>query len=197
MCVSYHAWIVCVLLCACLCHQDLNDPFSWRLRNSGRCMSFFLAMTVVGDLERHLPKHTGERRFTCTICPRTFTRLQYLREHVNVHLGHRPYECSSCGMSFHDLASCHRHVQKHKQVLELQTSQQQLDQGQDKSEQQLGSKVNVFCCFYVYLGHQVCKIPILDFHRFLAYIYARILGMGTKVLKKNLLKCVGSFVLSY
>ena len=58
--------------------------------------------------------HTGARPFMCSVCPKTFTRLNYLKEHLNVHYGKKPYSCSECSAAFPDNISLHRHKRKHK-----------------------------------------------------------------------------------
>lgn len=48
------------------------------------------------------------------MCPKRFTRQQYLNEHLNVHIGNKPYSCNKCEEKFHDLSTYHRHLKKHK-----------------------------------------------------------------------------------
>lgn len=90
----------------------------------------------IGDMDRHRLKHTGERPFLCTHCPKSFTRLQYLREHVNQHTGTKPYSCKVCGSSFHDLSTYHRHVRKHRLEAERKVAviYSGGESGQEKSE---------------------------------------------------------------
>ncbi|CAE1299399.1 KRAB [Acanthosepion pharaonis] len=67
-----------------------------------------------GDLQRHKLKHSGARPFLCNLCPKTFTRLQYLKEHLNQHTGIKPYSCKLCDLSFYDMSTYYRHVRRHK-----------------------------------------------------------------------------------
>ncbi|GAB1610460.1 GDNF-inducible zinc finger protein 1-like [Argonauta hians] len=67
-----------------------------------------------GDLQRHKLKHSGARPFLCTVCPKTFTRLQYLKEHLNQHTGTKPYTCKLCNLSFYDMSTYYRHIRRHK-----------------------------------------------------------------------------------
>ncbi|KAJ8301175.1 hypothetical protein KUTeg_020162 [Tegillarca granosa] len=75
-------------------------------------LSSFAALEA--DLARHKMKHSGEKPFLCELCPKSFTRLQYLNEHMNLHLGNRPHKCKKCPATFYDLSAYHRHIHKHR-----------------------------------------------------------------------------------
>ncbi|XP_014767588.1 zinc finger protein 510 isoform X1 [Octopus bimaculoides] len=75
-----------------------------------------------GDLQRHKLKHSGARPFLCNLCPKTFTRLQYLKEHLNQHTGTKPYSCKMCNLSFYDMSTYYRHVRRHKLVQDAGSS---------------------------------------------------------------------------
>ena len=64
-------------------------------------------------MDRHLLKHTNEKPFACELCPKRFSRLQYLKEHCNMHTGARPYKCEHCDMAFADMSSCYKHRKTH------------------------------------------------------------------------------------
>ena len=58
-------------------------------------------------------KHTNEKPHACQICPKRFSRLQYMKEHMNMHTGARPYKCAHCDMAFADMSSCYKHRKAH------------------------------------------------------------------------------------
>ncbi|VDN91592.1 unnamed protein product [Brugia pahangi] len=68
--------------------------------------------------EKHL-KYTrcvdhGDRKFRCSICPRSFEKRDRLRIHVlHVHENHRPHVCSTCGKSFSQSSSLNKHFRVH------------------------------------------------------------------------------------
>ncbi|KAJ9144905.1 Zinc finger protein [Pleurostoma richardsiae] len=56
---------------------------------------------------------SGRRSFTCTICPKTFTRNDNLKGHMRSHFGERPYACSICEKAFARLNDRQRHEKIH------------------------------------------------------------------------------------
>ena len=61
-----------------------------------------------------LRSETGERRFSCNICGKKFTRNITLKGHMRSHFGERPYSCSNCGKSFARLNDQQRHEKIHR-----------------------------------------------------------------------------------
>ena len=77
----------------------------------------FLYLFVSDDLLRHMVKHTGEKRFTCSVCSKRFTRAHYLNEHMNTHTGKTPYKCSQCDAAFSLATKLYCHKRKHRREL--------------------------------------------------------------------------------
>uniref|UniRef100_A0A915PD06 C2H2-type domain-containing protein n=1 Tax=Setaria digitata TaxID=48799 RepID=A0A915PD06_9BILA len=75
-----------------------------------RCGKMF---TYAYYREKHL-KYTrcvdrGDRKFRCSICPRSFEKRDRLRIHIlHVHENHRPHVCSTCGKSFSQSSSLNK-----------------------------------------------------------------------------------------
>ena len=70
-------------------------------------------------------QHTGERPYLCTLCPKMFTRLTYLKEHMNSHTGQKPYLCPHCSETFHERSVFSKHVKRHEAARNVDRNHQQ------------------------------------------------------------------------
>lgn len=62
--------------------------------------------------------HTGEKRFSCDLCPRQFIAKSTLRRHLLVHSNIKPFKCSDCGRLF----SSGSHVRRHYKAVHPERS---------------------------------------------------------------------------
>lgn len=65
-------------------------------------------------------KHTGERPYTCQMCPARFLHSYDLKNHLSLHSGARPFECPLCHKAFAREDHLQRHRKGHS-CLELRT----------------------------------------------------------------------------
>lgn len=66
------------------------------------------------SLMRHNQDHTGDTRFQCKICDKTFTRQSYRNRHEKQHSGNSPERCSICHRGFLYHYSLLKHMQVHE-----------------------------------------------------------------------------------
>ena len=70
-------------------------------------------------LARHEIKHSGERKYVCSVCGKTYTRLDglklhmTLKEHTDTHSGEKNFCCKICGKTFKLMRSLLDHESTH------------------------------------------------------------------------------------
>lgn len=90
------------------------------------CFSPFLKVcgrgfSSITNLGRHMMIHTGEKRFKCEECDRSFIQKVDYEAHMRrKHTGERPYECKICEKSFYEFSVLHRHKKTRTHKLAVQ-----------------------------------------------------------------------------
>ena len=69
------------------------------------------------ELEIHSRVHTGIKPFQCPICPKTFARVTDLKIHLVYHSDDKPFACPfpGCTLRYKRKSDCKKHIRQHLQ----------------------------------------------------------------------------------
>ncbi|XP_037299020.1 zinc finger protein 729 isoform X3 [Manduca sexta] len=69
-------------------------------------------------LEKHMPKHTGIKKYKCMVCLKSYVTKSTLTLHMRIHKDDRRYACSVCGQAFIQKCSWRGHMRsKHDKIV--------------------------------------------------------------------------------
>ncbi|KAK4875525.1 hypothetical protein RN001_011947 [Aquatica leii] len=70
--------------------------------------------------KEHMKFHSGEKNFACKICGKKFVTNAILKRHVAIHSSNRPFVCPYCRKRFKTVLMCRKHINIHKRDLEVE-----------------------------------------------------------------------------
>lgn len=76
-----------------------------------RCMNCSSSFKCLSTLRQHEVVHS-EKKYSCEVCLRKFSRPEKVRIHMRVHTGEKPYNCSKCHKKYQQKNDLNRHIKK-------------------------------------------------------------------------------------
>ncbi|XP_055298793.1 oocyte zinc finger protein XlCOF6 [Sitodiplosis mosellana] len=81
--------------------NELNDTVNTGLNGKFACDTCGLPFASFVYLKRHKMEHDSERKFCCSLCPKTFKGISGLKQHISgYHYKIKPYICSVCNYAY-------------------------------------------------------------------------------------------------
>ena len=91
--------------------EELHDDSQKKPFSCSHCGKSFSSKS--NYLKNHLVLHTGEKKYKCVQCERTFSQSGHLRTHMMTHTGEKRYSCVQCLKSFSRGSSLKKHTMIH------------------------------------------------------------------------------------
>lgn len=88
-----------------LCRSDVNSAGHWKRTSQMRPKRFTCSVCGKTFSQRahftaHRRTHEQERHFSCSMCDKTFIQKASLVSHMRMHTGEKPFSCPVCGKTF-------------------------------------------------------------------------------------------------
>jgi len=114
-------------------HLDLHHTIVHDKKKTYECEICKKRFASKRDVSQHLNRHTGDRPFKCSQCPKSYPDPSNLREHAKVH-SEPKYECDFCGEKFKQLQSLKIHRDFRKNGITCRARREQLAAVQESSQ---------------------------------------------------------------
>ncbi|XP_045503658.1 zinc finger protein 391-like [Colias croceus] len=67
----------------------------------------------------HPPRKEGEKKYSCSLCSKSFTRIYSLRYHMATHSDFRKHLCPKCGKAFFTYNGLSQHLRSHRETAQF------------------------------------------------------------------------------
>ena len=78
---------------------------------SNKCNQCKYASSQVGNLRKHMKKHSGEKTNKCSQCDFASSYTRALRAHLKIHSGEKPNKCNQCDFASSQAGHLRTHMQ--------------------------------------------------------------------------------------
>ena len=102
------------------CLIPFEDPFERQKHEESHTGELKYSCTICGKrfrgrgpLNKHLRIHSQDRHYVCDQCGASFIQSNHLKQHVRTHTGEKPYSCLICGKSFAQSGTLYSHMKTH------------------------------------------------------------------------------------
>nr|XP_033806592.1 PR domain zinc finger protein 4 isoform X2 [Geotrypetes seraphini] len=100
-------WWVCHCGKECMTCSDFKSHLSSHIHNNLPSQGHSCSSSS------HVQGQSKERKWKCSVCPRTFTSSTKLNVHFMGHMGMKPYKCEFCSKAFSDPSNLRTHLWIH------------------------------------------------------------------------------------